>query len=529
MTIDVNHFIMIINPVDVNIGDLLMHNIMPLSIMFVDDDPVFLSILQLSLSDLKHTFIFANSAQEALDTMAHQEIHIVVTDIHMPVMDGFALLGIVKEKYPYIPVVALTSDDDLTSAVKFMQLGGINYIKKSSDQDELEMALNSAVQRWCLLNELRMTNQELTQKNKVLERIIQQKRETHRRLLKAKKHAEAANNAKKEFLAQMSHEFKTPLNGITGYVQILRNDSDLMTRYQKPLDMIYQCSDHLITLVDDILYFSSIESNKIEISNEAFNLSAFIERVSEITKIHASEKKLVFCVELDDMLPKWINSDPKRLRQILLHLLGNAVKFTIQGEIKLSVSSGKTTVAENDWLCFTVSDTGIGIAPEHRNAVFLPFFQIKHESLATNGTGLGLAICQRLVQLMGGELVLNSDTGKGSSFSFCIKHSSCEKTPSISQNADEKTHQLCPLQNADENMANQSLLDSLKQIPLPENIEILQNLVLEGDIMGIKEWSEEFMHMDDNYGRLGKWVFQLAEQFQISEIEQLVDQLISNA
>jgi len=224
-----------------------------ITILFVDDDPVFLEILKTSMEDLHYTVIFSSSAKEALSILEHQSIHIVVTDIRMPEMNGFELLEIIKQKYPYTPVVALTSNDDFKDAINFMQQGGTNYIKKHSDQEELEMALDSAVKHWSLLDELRMSNETLQQKNRALKKTIRKQRETYFQLKKAKELAEFADKSKSQLMANMSHELRTPLHGITSYVQFLQKDRELTTSQKEKLDIIHQCSDRILTLVNDSL------------------------------------------------------------------------------------------------------------------------------------------------------------------------------------------------------------------------------------------------------------------------------------
>jgi len=480
-----------------------------MSILFVDDDIVFLEILKISLSELDYHAIFTSSAKEAIRIMSDMLIHVLVTDIVMPKMDGFALLNIVNEKFPETVVVALTSEEDLKSAVRFMQQGGVNYIKKTASPDELLMALTSAVKRWHLQDELHTANIKLHKRNQALEAAIQKQKETYNLLLTAKKEAEAADSAKKEFLANMSHELRTPINGITGYVQVLKNDTRLMTHQKKPLDIIYQCSEHLLTLIDDILDFSAIASKKLTLSQQAVYLHDLINQVCDIIRLHATQAQLDFLVFMDDSVPFAIKGDEKRLRQVLLNLLGNAVKFTYSGKIEFHI-----TQTGYDQICFTVSDTGIGIAEGDIKSIFIPFFQIKQQSQSIDGTGLGLSISQQLVHLMGGKLTVSSVPEKGSSFKCCLPY---EKMHGFDK--DLKIPKTNP-----EKHSRPNLHDSNIETKIPSSqINQLKNLINEGDIMGIKEWCREQIKSNDHH--LAQEILKLVETFQLSEIERLVGKL----
>jgi DNA-binding NarL/FixJ family response regulator len=237
-----------------------------ITILFVDDDPVFIEILKVSMMDLDYDVIYSYSAQEALSIMEKQSVHVVVTDIRMPEMNGFELLRIIKQKYPHTPVVALTSDDDLKNATEFMRQGGSNYLKKSSDHDELDMVLNSAIKHWSLLDELRLSNQTLEKNNKALKNTVLKQRETYFQLKKAKALAESAAQAKSELLANLSHELRTPLHGITSYVNFLRNDTGLNSSQKEKLDIISQCSETMGALIDNSL--SKLENIPVTLDDQ---------------------------------------------------------------------------------------------------------------------------------------------------------------------------------------------------------------------------------------------------------------------
>ncbi|WP_460200848.1 GAF domain-containing hybrid sensor histidine kinase/response regulator [Scytonema sp. NUACC21] len=228
-----------------------------------------------------------------------------------------------------------------------------------------------------------------------------------------RKRAEALaelDRAKSQFLANMSHELRTPLNGILGYAQILKKGKTLTDHQKNGLSVIYQCGEHLLHLINDVLDISKIEARKMELYVKNFHFPEFLEAIAEICRIRAEQKGIELIYETLTPIPKAIRADEKRLRQILINLLGNAVKFTEQGYVTFKVGY------HQERFRFQVEDTGIGIAPEKLEEIFLPFQQVGEKSRETEGTGLGLTISRQLVELMGGELKVESALGKGSVF-----------------------------------------------------------------------------------------------------------------
>ncbi|GAA0296997.1 hypothetical protein GCM10009087_03500 [Sphingomonas oligophenolica] len=241
----------------------------------------------------------------------------------------------------------------------------------------------------------------------------------NRALSLAKAAAETANEAKSEFLANMSHELRTPLNAILGYAQLLGRDHSLNERQENAARTIHQSGMHLLTLITDILDLSKIEAGKFELTPAAFNLRDFLRGASDIIRVRTEEKALGFACEIDDDLPAFVLGDEKRLRQVLLNLLGNAVKFTDRGKIVLHVGlASKTATAAR--ILFAVSDTGVGIAADDLPAIFQPFEQVGARARRTGGTGLGLSISRQLVGLMKSRIEVESRQGEGSRFSFTL-------------------------------------------------------------------------------------------------------------
>jgi signal transduction histidine kinase/CheY-like chemotaxis protein len=232
-------------------------------------------------------------------------------------------------------------------------------------------------------------------------------------LLKAKNYAESANNAKTKFISNISHELRTPLNGILGFTELLQKKAYVNEEDRKKLNIISHCGQHLLNLIDDLLDISRIESNKIVITKNLFDLNAFLDEIYLVFKVCAENKNLNLVLNKDHTL-SYIIADKKRLHQILVNLLNNAIKFTKRGYISLSVFN------QQDKLVFIVEDTGCGISDKDQQRIFKHFVQIENNGFSAEGIGLGLAISMELVHLMQGTLQVSSQLQKGSQFRVTI-------------------------------------------------------------------------------------------------------------
>ncbi|MBD2181750.1 response regulator [Aerosakkonema funiforme] len=262
--------------------------------------------------------------------------------------------------------------------------------------------------------------------------LLQQTEKQSAALQQAVLAADTANRAKSEFLANMSHELRTPLNAILGFTQVMNRSSSISAEHQQYLAIINRAGEHLLDLINDVLEMSKIEAGRITLHENFFDLIHLLESLEKMFRLRTESKGLQLIFEIEPELPEYVKSDEGKLRSCLINLLGNAIKFTTEGCVKLRVSAinpeefvKKLGISNNESeqiiIYFEVSDTGPGIAPEEINLLFEPFGQTASGRKSQQGTGLGLPISRKFVQLMGGDISVSSQISKGSTFSFYIK------------------------------------------------------------------------------------------------------------
>ncbi|MFP4893479.1 ATP-binding protein [Paraburkholderia sp. EG304] len=364
-------------------------------------------------------------------------------------------------------------------------------------------------------------------------------------VLIARDEAEAANKAKDQFLANISHELRTPLNGILGYAQILRRDEALGTQQRSRVLVIEQSGTHLLTLINDLLEFARIGAGRIELQPGDVLLAPFLEMLAELISVPAREKGLTQTCMIAPRLPKVIRADEKRLRQVLLNLLSNAVKFTDHGEVAFMVGQGRA-----DNVRFEVRDTGIGIKPDHIERIFQPFEQAGDSERRSAGVGLGLAISQHLVRLMGSEIHVESEHGRGSRFWFdlAVRDSNAMACDADDTSGTTRQDIDAAVETMARNSGNRALASVLPGnpfaeaacgpgdsapvaacpghpdasatliVPAQEAIEVLHRMALRGQMRDVMRHADSLLEIDRRYEAFALRVRKLAESFESREL-----------
>ncbi|MDM4015411.1 response regulator [Roseiconus lacunae] len=355
------------------------------------------SALMQGAPERRYHFLEADNGESGLELCLNQSdpIDCVIVDLHMPRLSGNDFLEQIRRPtgVPMIPIVVLTGSTMNNDAGESLQLGAQDYITKDSIYPSvLFRVVDNAIERHELLKEVHESRQS----------------------------ADAANQAKSSLVGSISHEIRTPMTAVLGICELLL-ESDLSVDQEELVRTMRDNGQYLVEILNDLLDLSKLEAGKLEVDEEAFELRQLFARSIELMRVRAKENKTTLSLDFDESLPAVVSADPIRVRQVVLNLISNAIKFCPGGDVNVRVRT-QADKPSNPFFLVEVVDNGCGIPRHDLERIFLPFIQseTKGKAKTGGGTGLGLAICRRLVMLMGGSMHVESEVDQGSTFSFTV-------------------------------------------------------------------------------------------------------------
>ncbi len=394
-----------------------------IKLLLIEDNPLDAKLFQRLLdrsSRASYKVEFAGTLSDAFEFLESSgDVDAIVIDLNLPDSQGLDTFRAVRLKYPNLPLIVLTADDDERLALKAVQAGAQDYIVKGDlSPIFLGRAIRYAIERQSAETKIHQLNHDLEKRvldlaaaNKNLDRL------SHGLSL-ARDEAVQAAAYKSEFVAKMSHEIRTPIAAVLGTIDLLKTTQ--LNEEQKDLvEIINASAESLLNSVSDVLDYSKLESGQVELEVKDFSPVRLLEGTADLVSQSATKKGLSIMSFIDPYIPEMLQGDPVRIRQILLNLLGNAIKYTKRGEV--CVQATKESYDDLSMLVrFSVIDTGPGLSESDIAELFKPFSETK-ENVSGDGAGLGLTISKRLVELMGGQMGVESDEGRGSTFWFSIR------------------------------------------------------------------------------------------------------------
>ncbi len=383
-----------------------MEELQQARILIVDDSPDKLLATRVILEELQQPLISAASGPEALRRLLNEEFAVILLDVNMPEMDRFETAALIRQsrRHEHTPIIFLTAFPDDTHAFRGYSLGAVDYLLTPVVPEVLRTKVAVFVDMYRL-------NQQIRQ-------------QARHRIALAEEHAarlaaEQASEAKSQFVANLSHELRTPMNGIIGMTDLALDES-ITPMVREYLLTVKSNARLLLELLNELLDFSKLEAGHFVLDSRPLSLRELLADVLRNFGYRAQEKGLLLDFQLDPAVPDALLGDELRLRQVLINLLSNAVKFTESGSVRLEVRRDMETPAEA-YVQISVQDTGIGIPLQDQQRIFAPFMQVDASTTRRHGgTGLGLTIASDLIRAMGGRLAVKSEPGKGSTFFFTI-------------------------------------------------------------------------------------------------------------